>query len=146
MFVEDADYTAQLRSSAATHVDAATVQAPSAPDAPVSAPPLPAADTAVRAARKAASAARRARKTAAQPAVAASGGGCIAALIRWAVFLGFIYYVVNAVGLWPDIVRMATEAANGEAVDTRPVVNRFRAIVDLPPLEDPPPADAGPHN
>lgn len=141
VFVEENAYAAQRLTLASTLVDAAAVQAPSGQATPVQAPPaLPgvplAADTAVRATRRALATARRAR--AASPPTVAASSGCLAALIRWAVFLGFIYYMLNATGLLPDVLRMAGQAVNGEVVDTRPIVNKVRAIVDLPPLEDAP--------
>lgn len=141
VFVEESAYAAQRRTLATTLVEAAGVQAPSGQPTPVQAPPtLPgvplSADTAARATRRALATARRARNAA--PQTVAARSGCLGAVIRWAVFLGFIYYVLNATGLWPDVVRMVGEAANGEVVDTRPVVNKFRAIIDLPPLEDAP--------
>lgn len=136
VFVEDGVFTAQQRASAASLVESETGHAPEAP----ALPPVPTADaltaSTARAARRAASAARKARKAGPQPV--AAGGGCIAGLIRWAVFLGFIYYGLNATGLLPDVMQMVREAVNGEVVDTRPIVNKFRAIVDLPPLDDSP--------
>lgn len=135
VFVEDSTYTAQTLSALKSLAESATQG--SAPALPSSVQES-AADAATRMAGSAATAARRARARQAMPQAAKAGAGCIVAYLRLAIFLGAIYYALSAMGLWSDVTRMAQEALRGETVDTRPVVNKFRAIVDLPPLDDRP--------
>lgn len=138
VFVEDSTYTSQTLSALKSLTESATQGA--APTLPSSVQES-AADTATRMARSAATTARRARARQATPQAVKAGAGCIVAYLRLAIFLGAIYYALSAMGLWSDVMRMAQQAVSGEVVDTRPIVNKFRAIVDLPPLEDSAPAE-----
>lgn len=128
VFVDDGIY-ASLRAAAAAAT--ASISAPDhtvKPDA-VSGPsnPVP------RVAQAARQAARRVRTQ--PPQVAAAGAGCLGSLIRTALFLGFVYFILNSLGVWPVIRQTASAVANGEQVDLLPVVNQLRALVDLPPLD-----------
>jgi TonB family protein len=59
--------------------------------------------------------------------------GCLGALIRWAIFGGVVFYILNIVGAMPQVRRVASALLRGEQVDTAPIVDAFRAFIDLPP-------------
>ena len=129
VFVEENVY-ASMRAAAAAAIS--SISPPDhavQPDA-VSGPsnPVP------RVARAAKQAARRVRTQQPQ-AAAVAGAGCLGSLVRTAVFLGFAYFMLNGLGVWPAVRQAATAVANGEQVDVTGLVNQFRAFIDLPPLE-----------
>lgn len=131
VFVEENVY-ASMRAAAAAAIS--SISPPDhavQPDA-VSGPsnPVP------RVARAAKQAARRVRTQQPQ-AAAVAGAGCLGSLVRTAVFLGFAYFMLNGLGVWPAVRQAATAVANGEQVDVSGFVNQLRALIDLPPLDNP---------
>lgn len=69
------------------------------------------------------------------PAGAAAGAGCLAGLVRWAFFVGLIYFALVSLQVWPAVREMVDAAVRGEQVDVLPAVNRVRALFDLAPIE-----------